>query len=1473
MNQHAIVSITDSDGDITYVNDHFCQISGYTRDELLGQNHRIIKSSIHKPEFYEDIWQTITSGNVWQGEICNLGKNGKYYWVESTITPFLDRNGIPYQYVSIRTDITKIKEKELTLNAIFEGTAQTTGTLFFERAVEGLAKALHVRIGFIAQRNSQEKHLLDTLAFWDSDHIAENFSYPVANTPCEKVLRNETAIYTDNITTLFAKDLWLKENNIKSYIGIPLLDSEGKLLGHMGIMDSRAIEDANEKLDLLNIFTARVASEIERSKSYERLQLNESKYRTLSTNIPGMVYRGHKDWSVEFISNNEKLCGYSSEELQTSETNWLTLIHPDDRPRVTEESITITQKPATLVQQYRIVHKNGEIRWVSDHKQSLFIDGHFSGVDGVVFDITDRIVVEQALELHKERLRRGQVFANIGTWDWNIETGDLFWSERIAPLFGYPTGELETSYDNFLEAVHPDDRQAVIDAVTDCIEKDIPYDIEHRVVWPDGTVRWLHERGAVTRDKNNIPVQMIGVVRDIDERKKAEAALAESEEKLRRFYEHSPVGIALNKMDGSFIESNQSFLDIIGYTEEECRNLTYWQLTPEEYAPQEEQQLISLKKTGRYGPYEKEYFHKDGHRVPVLLNGSIMHDKHGEPLIWSIVQDISARKQVEISFKESQERFAFAVEGVGDGIWDWNMITNEMKFSRLYMDMLGYTEFELPHHANTWIESVHPDDLERIQQNLQDYLSNKTHNYHVELRLRCKDQSYKWILCRGEVVKRDNDGNPVRMIGIHSDITEQKLARIDLDRLKTTLDMTKDCVFMFEPENLRFFYANQGAVNQFGYSETELLSMTPIDIKPDFDEKSFREMISPLIKGELDSLTFDTIHRHKNGSEIPVEIAVQYIAPKGEMARFVAIVRNITERKLMQEKMQQQKKMLDMLHKSTTDFVSKGDFRETMDAMLDTLLEITGSEYGFTGEVLIDDKGCPYMKTHAITNIAWNTETRNLYDNAKAKGFEFHNLDTLFGHVMTTRAHVISNNPSSDPRSGGLPKGHPVMHSFYGAPIFYGNEMVGMYGIANRKQGYDESLQLFLRPFDATYGVMINSKRMTEMEHQNRIELISAKEEAERANRAKSEFLSSMSHELRTPMNAILGFGQLMNFDENLDSEHKDSVNEILTAGHHLLELINEVLDLAKVESGQIELSMEPVAICHVIEECMSLIAPLAIKHGIAVHESCLQGIAVRADHTRLKQAVINLLSNAIKYNHDGGKVTIDAMQMGNRVRILVKDTGLGIDPERLDELFQPFNRLDAEGSNIEGTGIGLSITQRIVEMMGGEIGVQTELGVGSTFWIELPSEEHIIDAHIESDTAINVQHHVHHTRTHTILYIEDNPANLKLVSHILGHRQNIKLLTAHTPTIGIELALTRQPELILLDINMPEMNGYQVLKILKSNSVLSNVPVVAVTANAMEKDIRRGKQAGFHDYITKPIDITNFLSIIDGCLQNNDKE
>jgi PAS domain S-box-containing protein len=522
-------------------------------------------------------------------------------------------------------------------------------------------------------------------------------------------------------------------------------------------------------------------------------------------------------------------------------------------------------------------------------------------------------------------------------------------------------------------------------------------------------------------------------------------------------------------------------------------------------------------------------------------------------------------------------------------------------------------------------------------------------------------------------------------ITMFQDISEQDSHQAELSEVKHTLDQTLDCVYMFEGHSLLFFYANRNASDEIGYSNDELMTMHPFDIKPEFDEAQFRDAIRPLLDGSISSLVFTTLHRHKDGHDIPVEISLQYINTERRYGHFVAIVRNIEQRKLAES------------------------------------------------------------------------------------------------------------------------------------------------------------------------------------------QLILAKEEAERANEAKTNFLSRMSHELRTPLNAILGFSQLLEIRE-LSSQDHESVNQIINAGWHLTKLINEVMDIAHIESGRQSVSPEPVHVVDLLNDVSGLIQPLAAARDINLKlprpEESDKYIV--ADLQRLKQVLLNLMANAVKYNHDGGTIELYCNEIrGNILRINVCDTGPGITRDNFERVFEPFERLGAENSSVEGSGMGLAVSKTLVEAMGGTLYLDSEIDKGTTFWMEFP----LIDNDSKRDQG-EVEHHEIKAVVEqalplaTILYIEDNTPNLRLMEVALSQRPHIKLIAAMQGELGIDLALRHKPDLILLDLHLPILMGDKVLARLKSQTETRKIPVVILSANATKNQAEKLLAAGAYAYLTKPFNIKELLHTIDTILE-----
>lgn len=444
--------------------------------------------------------------------------------------------------------------------------------------------------------------------------------------------------------------------------------------------------------------------------------------------------------------------------------------------------------------------------------------------------------------------------------------------------------------------------------------------------------------------------------------------------------------------------------------------------------------------------------------------------------------------------------------------------------------------------------------------------------------------------------------------------------------------------------------------------------------------------------------------------------------------------------------------------------------------------------------------------------------------------------------------------------------------------VGHGREVVGLHkngntlpieiAVSEMWQGEQQFFTVILRDIAIRKQHEAALAQLDQILQKKNIELEGAKAIAEKANLAKSDFLSSMSHELRTPLNAILGFAQLIDSGTPLPTpSQKRSIDHILQGGWYLLELINEILDLALIESGKLSLSLEPVPLAEVMHECEAMIEPQAKKHGVTIiFPATALPHCVLADRTRIKQVIINLLSNAVKYNKVGGKVIVKCTEPSQDIiRIAIEDTGEGLSAEKIAQLFQPFNRLGQESREVEGTGIGLVMTKRLIELMGGEIDLESTVGKGSVFWVDIkrttasPIIAPVINLSVATLTSAPINHAMH-----TMLYIEDNPANMMLVESLIERRSDIQLLRATDGLQGIAMARASLPNFILMDINLPGINGLQAMMILAADPMTAHIPVIALSANAMPSDIEKGLQAGFFRYLSKPIKINEFMDTLE---------
>jgi PAS domain S-box-containing protein len=632
---------------------------------------------------------------------------------------------------------------------------------------------------------------------------------------------------------------------------------------------------------------------------------------------------------------------------------------------------------------------------------------------------------------------------------------------------------------------------------------------------------------------------------------------------------------------------------------------------------------------------------------------------------------------------------------------------------------------------------------------------------------------------------------------------------------------------------------NVGAERMLGYEAMEVVDkITPADIS-DPQEVIARakalsiELATPITPG-FDALAFkasrgiediyELTYIRKDGSRFPAVVSVTALRdPEGGIIGYLLIGTDNTARKQVEA----EQTLLDQRLRDQ-QFYTRSLIESNIDALMTT-----------------DPRGI-------ITDVNQQMEALTGCTRDELIGAPFKNYFTDPDRAEAGIKQVLSGGKVTDYELTACARGGKETVVSYNATTFHDRD--------RKLQG------VFAAARDVT-----DRKRFEHTLQENNVELERAKAAAEKANLAKSDFLSSMSHELRSPLNAILGFAQLINSDTPPPTPtQKDSTDQILHAGWYLLDLINEILDLAQIESGKLALSREPTSLAEVLLECQSMIEPQAQKRGITMvfPPSDLPRF-VDADRTRLKQVLINLLSNAIKYNQANGTVVVKCERITpERIRVSVRDTGAGLPPDMLSQLFQPFNRLGQERSEEEGTGIGLVMSKRLVELMGGLIGVESTVGLGSVFWFELNSAaEPQLEVDPAQPAALSQIQSVPGAPMRTLLYVEDNPANLKLIEQLIARRSDIHLLSARDGILGIHLARVNQPDVILMDINLPGLSGIEALDILRKDPATAHIPVIALSANAMPRDIEKGLQAGFFRYLTKPIKVNEFMDTLEVAL------
>lgn len=1055
--------------------------------------------------------------------------------------------------------------------------------------------------------------------------------------------------------------------------------------------------------------------------------------------------------------------------------------------------------------------------------------------------VNERRTIQSALTNSEARFEKLTRTSPVGVFQTDADGHCLYVNPAWCEITGLSLSE--ALHDGWASALHPDDRERVFNEWTSAAGKNEKFESEYRFVKKDKQEVWVYGQSNAEFDDDARLLGYAGSITDITEQKQNNLALQAERNFIDAVLDTANALVVVLDRQGRIIRFNRACEETTLYDFAEVKEKYIWEilLTAEQVEPVKAV-FNDLKSNALPNEFSNYWLAKDKSKRLIRWSNTVLTDANGEVShTISIGIDMTEQQYVDNALRDAQALNEQIINSSPIGIAIYKENGQCIAANQAVADIIGATREQILaqnyNNIPAWQKS---GLLDKAQQAIRDQCSVYGELDVVTSFGKSVSVEYYHV----PFIRNDKQ----HLLFMTADITARKETENKLLLTSRAVDTATNAIAMARLD-ATLTYVNQSFLDMWGYkTEAEVLGLPAMDLWR--DPSVVNEMVMQLTghghwMGEM-------VATRQDGEEFTASLSANVtVDNNGQPVSLMASFIDVSQEKAIKEELQRNQETLakaqEIAHIGSWDWdIHTGELKWS-----DEIYRIFGQEpnaFPATYEAFVETIH-PDDRQYVIDAVNNSVEQVD--------------------HPYSVEHRVV--RPNGEQR---------IVHEQ--GLVYRDNKgnamrMIGaVLDITEQKQAETEILNLNKELENRV------SKRTTELqeslkllskENEERkcaeLSLVEAKEEAERANQLKSEFLGRMSHELRTPMNAILGFSQLLE-TENLSESQADSVKEISLAGNHLLGLINEVLDLSSIEAGKFNLEFENCVLNDLVMDCVTMVQPMAMDKNILIDNriETSENMLLHVDPLRFKEVLVNLLGNAVKYNSTNGHIIINS-QIVNKgaIRINVIDDGPGMTIEQQALVFEPFNRLGAEYSDIEGTGIGLTIAKKLISLMHGQIGVQSIHGQGSTFWIEYSLMEGARAAETTGKQQ-GVAAMANPIFKQSVLYVEDNPANLRLVQRVFERLKNVVLYSAPNAELGIELAKSKQPDLILLDINLPGMNGYEALSRLRNLEATSRIPVIAVSAAAMPRDIERGHAAGFRRYITKPIQIVDLIEAIKGELE-----